>query len=50
MFRKALTVQIYLKMDRLDLAQQLVKQMKAADEDHVLTILSNAWTLLNIVR
>lgn len=48
-YRCALLVQLYLKIDRVDLAQKLVKSMKAVDEDSVLTMLSNAWTTLYLV-
>jgi len=40
---KAVLVQIYLRMDRLDLAQQQLKAMKTLDEDHILTGLATAW-------
>jgi coatomer protein complex subunit epsilon len=43
----ALMVQLYLRIDRLDLAQKMVKSMKAKDEDNTLTMLANAWTLLS---
>jgi hypothetical protein len=43
-------VQIYLRMDRLDLAQSAVKALKAiVDEDHVLFSLSTAWTHVYVV-
>eukprot|EP00615_Pteridomonas_danica_P011568 CAMPEP_0114342912 /NCGR_PEP_ID=MMETSP0101-20121206/10173_1 /TAXON_ID=38822 ORGANISM="Pteridomonas danica, Strain PT" /NCGR_SAMPLE_ID=MMETSP0101 /ASSEMBLY_ACC=CAM_ASM_000211 /LENGTH=165 /DNA_ID=CAMNT_0001477293 /DNA_START=424 /DNA_END=921 /DNA_ORIENTATION=- len=42
----ALTVQIFLKMDRLDLANKTVRTMQSADEDHTLTQLAVAWTHL----
>jgi hypothetical protein len=37
-------------MDRLDLAQQQLKLLKASDEDHVLTNLATAWTQLYTVH
>lgn len=40
---KSLTIQIYLRMDRLDLAQGILKSLKSSDEDHVLTMLATAW-------
>lgn len=39
----ALTVQIYLRMDRLDLAKQSLNTMKQADEEAVLTQLCTAF-------
>lgn len=39
----ALHVQLYLKIDRLDLAQKQLKLMKAADDDNALTMLCTAW-------
>jgi coatomer protein complex subunit epsilon len=38
----ALALQIYLKLDRLDLAQQALGILKAADEESVLTSLASA--------
>jgi hypothetical protein len=49
LFRNALLVQLYLRIDRLDLAQKQVKQMKTTDEDSVLSMLANAWTNLATV-
>ncbi len=43
-------VQLYLRMDRLDLAQAQLKSMKAADEDSTLSMLATAWVNLTIVR
>jgi coatomer protein complex subunit epsilon len=43
----ALMVQLYLRIDRLDLAQKMLKTMMAKDEDNTLTMLANCWTLLS---
>jgi len=43
----AMLVQLYLKIDRLDLAQAQLKSMKASDEDHTLSMLSAAWVALS---
>eukprot|EP01041_Mallomonas_annulata_P005927 gene5927-11959_t len=43
----ALLVQLYLRIDRLDLAQKQVKLMKGTDEDHALSMLASAWTNLS---
>lgn len=42
----ALKVSAYLKINRVDLAEQAVKAMKAVDEDNVLTALAQAWLLV----
>lgn len=39
----ALAVEIYLKMDRHDLAKKEVKKMVEVDEDSIITQLANAW-------
>lgn len=46
--QNALLVQLYLRMDRLDLAQKQAKSMKALDEDSPLCMLANAWTNLSL--
>lgn len=49
MEQNAVLVQLYLRCDRLDLAQKQVKAMKAVDEDGTLGMLATAWTLLHVV-
>ncbi len=39
----ALSIQIYLKMHRLDLAEKALKQMQSMEEDNTLTQLAAAW-------
>ncbi len=46
--QNALLVQLYLRMDRLDLAQKQVKSMNAIDEDSPLCMLASAWTNLSV--
>lgn len=42
-------IQLYLRMDRLDLAQNTLKSMKALDEDNSLSMLATAWVNLSLV-
>ena len=42
-------VQLYLRIDRLDLAQKEQKAMKALDEDNSLSMLATAWVNLSMV-
>ncbi len=48
MEQMASTVLIYIKMDRVDLAEKQYKVMVGADEDNILTVLAGAW--VNICR
>ena len=44
----ALLVQMYLRVDRSDLAQKQLKVMKALDEDSTLTMLCTAWVNMTL--
>jgi coatomer subunit epsilon len=44
----ALLVQMYLKIDRADLAQKQLAQMKSQDEDNPLTMLANCWVNMTV--
>lgn len=41
--RRALAVQIYLQIDRIDLAEKVVKSMQEVDDDDTLTALASVW-------
>jgi coatomer subunit epsilon len=42
----ALCVQIYLRIDRVDLAQKVLKSMQDLDDDDSLTTLAQVWVAL----
>lgn len=44
----ALTIQIYLKIQRLDLAKAELEQMQSKDDDSALTQLATAWVYLGM--
>ncbi len=45
----ALAVEIYLKLDRIDLAKKEVKKMVETDEDSIITQLAVAWVSMSSV-
>jgi hypothetical protein len=45
----SLRVQLYLRIDRADLAQRELRAMKALDEDSTLSMLATAWVNLAMV-
>lgn len=45
--QSALLIQLYLRLERADLARNVLKAMKIADEDSVLVALGNAWINLS---
>ena len=42
-------LQVYIKMDRMDMATKVLKKMQEIDDDSVLTNLSQAWLHLAMV-
>lgn len=46
----AMLVQLHLRINRLDLAQNILKKLKAADEDSALAMMTTAWTHIYSVR
>lgn len=46
----AMLVQLHLRINRLDLAQNILKKLKAVDEDSALAMMTTAWTHVYSVR
>jgi hypothetical protein len=47
--RRAILIQLYLRMDRVDVAQKELKMMKICDEESCLTMICTAWINLALV-
>ena len=47
--RSAYAVQLLLRMDRVDLAQQRLALMKSVDDESILTQLATAWVNMRLV-